>query len=238
VQFLSGAAKEYEAVVRFGQETATYDCAGEIVSESPKRPSRDELEAALTGFQGALMQVPPAYSAKKVGGVRAYARARRSPGDAPVLPAVPVSCHELALTDFDGERARLRLLVSAGFYVRSFAHDLGRALGSGAVLESLRRTRSGEFEVTAAVPFEELVRTGGRALERHLVPLERLLPSVPALTLSFEAAARARHGLDIPAPGWPVDARLARLVDGEGHLVALAIPADRPGFLHPSVVLG
>jgi tRNA pseudouridine55 synthase len=238
VQFLSGAAKEYEAMVRFGQDTTTYDSAGEIVSESPLRPSRDELETALAGFRGALMQVPPAYSAKKVDGVRAYARARQNPGEALALEAVPVVCHELVLTTFDGERAGLRLLVSAGFYVRSFAHDLGRALGSGAVLDSLRRTRSGEFDMDAAVPFDELVRRGSEAVAGHLVPLERLLPQVPALTLSVETAARVRHGMDIPAPDWPADSRLARLFDGEGRLLALAVPAERPGFLHPSVVLG
>jgi len=238
VQFLSGSAKGYEAVVRFGQETTTYDCAGEIVAESPNRPSRDQLETALARFRGALMQVPPAYSAKKVDGVRAYARARQNSGKAAALPAVPVVCHELTLTAFDGERAGLQLLVSAGFYVRSLAHDLGQALGSGAVLESLRRTRSGEFEVGSAVPFDELVRGSGEAVAGHLVPLDRLLPHVPSLTLSVETAARARHGMDIPAPGWPADSRLARLIDGEGRLLALAVPADRPGFLHPSVVLG
>jgi tRNA pseudouridine55 synthase len=238
VQFLSGAAKEYAAVVRFGQETTTYDRAGDIVAESPARPSRDQLEAALAGFRGTLMQVPPAYSAKHVDGVRAHARARRNPGEAPALPAVPVVCHQLTLTAFDGERAGLRLSVSAGFYVRSFAHDLGQVLGSGAVLESLRRTRSGEFEVGAAVPFEELVGGNGEGIARHVVPLDRLLPGVPALALSVEAADRARHGVDVPAPGWPHDSRLARLFDGEGRLLALAMPANRPGFLHPFVVLG
>jgi tRNA pseudouridine55 synthase len=238
VQFLSGEHKAYDAVVRFGQETTTYDSAGEVVAECPVRPSRDELEAALAAFLGPLMQLPPAFSAKKVEGVRAYARARRNLGAAPVLAAAAVVCHELVVVAFDGERARVTLTVSAGFYVRSFAHDLGQALGSGAFLESLRRTRSGAFTLEAAAPFDELMRGGRDAAAAHVVPLDRLLPDVPSISISVEAAGRVRHGIDIPGPGWPEAPPLARLMDGEGRLLALAVPADRPGFLHPSVVLG
>jgi tRNA pseudouridine55 synthase len=239
VQFLSGEAKHYEAVVRFGQETTTYDSTGEVVTESTHRPSRDDLETALAGFRGPLMQVPPAYSAKKVAGVRAYARARQHPHHAEPLRPVPVTCHELSLTGFDGERASLRMRVSAGFYVRSLAHNLGRALGSGAVLESLRRTRSGEFALDAAVPFDELVRGDRDAMAARVMPIARLLPRVPALSLSGEASARVRHGMDIPLPpDWPATFSLVRLLSEDGRLLALAVPADRPGFLHPSVVLG
>ena len=238
VQFLAGEEKAYEAVVRFGQETTTYDTSGEVVAESPYRPGRDQLEEALATVRGPLMQVPPAFSAKKVEGVRAYQRARRSSTTPPALAPVAVTCHELVLVGFDGERASLHLTVSAGFYVRSLAHDLGRVLGSGALLESLRRTRSGEFALDAAVRFDELVRGGRDAAAAHILPLDLLLPHVPSVSLSGESAVRARHGMDVAAPDWLEGPRLARLVDAEGRLVALAVPAERPGFLHPSVVLG
>jgi tRNA pseudouridine55 synthase len=239
VQFLSAATKHYEAVIRFGTATSTYDITGEVVAESSRRPSWSELEAALAGCRGQVMQFPPAYSAKKVGGVRAYALARRNAVETTALRPSEVTCHDLTPTFFDGDRVGLTMAVSAGFYVRSLAHDLGEALGTGAVLESLRRRRSGQFTLDSAMPFEELVRGVPDVLATAVLPLRRLLPEVPALTLSAEAATQARHGIDMPIPaGWPAPPPLVRLIDEDDQLVALAVPAKRPGFLHPSVVLG
>jgi tRNA pseudouridine55 synthase len=129
--------------------------------------------------------------------------------------------------------------VSPGFYVRSLAHDLGQALGTGAALAALRRTRAGDFDVASAVTVETLTTADRPTLAGLMVPLARLLPTVPAVTLTPETAARVRQGVDLPFPeGWPGAPPLARLLDEAGDLVALAVPAPRAGFLHPSVVLG
>lgn len=239
VQYLSGEAKRYEAVVAFGRETTTYDATGEVVAESSGRPTREAVEAALEAFRGTFPQTPPAYSAKKVAGVRAYTLARQGGDELPALCPVPVTVHALALTAFDGERASLSMHVSAGFYVRSLAHDLGQALGTGAVLDALRRTRSGAFTVDEAVPFADLVQDSREALAERLLPMDALLPEVPAVTLSTDEVRRVRHGMDVPLPaGWASPPPLARLLDEQARLVALAVRGDRPGFLHPSVVLG
>lgn len=238
VQFLSGETKYYDAVVRFGLQTTTHDATGEVVATSERLPTRDALEVALQAFRGDLLQTPPAFSAKKVGGQRAYARARRNDLDATALRPVPVACHELTMTAFDGKRAWLSMAVSAGFYVRALAHDLGQRLGTGAVLDGLRRTRAGDFTLGSAVTLEALLRDSRDALVARLVPLDALLPGVPAVSLTAEEAGHVRHGRDLPVPaGWGTAPPLARLVQGEG-LVGLAVPARRPGFLHPSVVLG
>jgi tRNA pseudouridine55 synthase len=239
VQFLSAAAKHYDAVVRFGTSTSTYDITGEVVAESPRRPSRPQLDAALADLRGQVMQVPPAYSAKKIAGVRAYSLARQNALEIEALRPSEVICHDLTPTFFDGDRVGLSMIVSAGFYVRSLAHDLGQALGTEAVLESLRRTRSGEFGADSAVPFAELVQGGRDALAARVLPTDQLLADVPAVNLSAAAAVRVRHGLDLPIPeGWAATPPLARLLAEGGGLVAVAVPARRPGFLHPSVVLG
>ena len=239
VQFLSGDTKDYEAVVRFGQATSTYDVTGDVVAVSARRPSRPELDAAIARFRGPLMQVPPAYSAKKVGGVRSYTRARQNAAEAAPLPPSPVTCHDLSVTFFEADRVGLTMTVSAGFYVRSLANGLGEALGTVAALESLRRTRSGQFQIASAVPFDELAGAGRESLAARVVPMSELLPEVPSVPLTGSVVQEVRHGRDVAAPpGWPGVPPVSRLVDEEGHLVAIAVPADRPRFLHPSVVLG
>jgi tRNA pseudouridine55 synthase len=239
VQFLSGDTKDYQAVVRFGQATTTYDVTGEVVAASERRPSRAALDAALDRFRGPLMQVPPAYSAKKIGGVRSYRRARQNTDEAPPLAPASVTCHDLSVTFFEPDRVGLTMTVSAGFYVRSLANDLGEALDTVAALESLRRTRSGQFQLADAVRFDDLATTGREPLAARVVPMSQLLPKFPAVPLTGPVAQDVRHGKDVAAPpDWLEVPPVSRLVDQEGRLVAIAVPADRPRFLHPSVVLG
>ena len=240
VQFLAAEEKHYDAVVAFGRTTNSYDATGQTLSETPERPTRDALEAALERFRGSFAQTPPAYSAKMIGGVRAYELARRDDGAAIDLKPVTVAVSHLELTAFDGDRATLSMRVSAGFYVRSLAHDLGTALRTGAYLDSLRRTRAGNFGLEHAIAADVLVQTDrSQLLSQRLLPLGRLLPALPAVVLTAEEVVRARRGMDIPVPailrGPPT---LSRLMDAQGELVALATPGKVPGFLHPSVVLG
>ncbi len=249
-QFLTAGRKEYEATIRFGVITETYDRSGTVTARSDARPTRDELEVALTRFTGSFSQTPPAYSAKSIDGTRAYERARKH-GAAAVQPRpVTVSVQRLELVAFDSETARLIVEASAGFYVRSLAHDLGAVLGTGAVLDALRRTRSGGFGLDQAIRYDELVRGERESLLGRLVPFDRLLSDWPSVTLDATAVDRARHGLDVGPfrlegfGGVVCDGAAAsqenivRLVDEEGRLIALGRAAGMPGFLHAAVVFG
>jgi tRNA pseudouridine55 synthase len=236
-QFLASSDKTYLATIQFGQATSSYDAAGEPVGPAHAVTLDPvELEAALSQFRGPRQQMPPAVSAKRVGGHRAYDLARR---DQPVaLTAVDVEVTALTLVSTEQSRADVRVTCSAGFYVRSLAHDLGIQLGVGAHLVALRRERSGRFTLADSVGMDQLA--GGLAgLGDHVRPMADLLPDWPAMTLDDDEVARVGHGQPVSAvaaPGEvPVLSGRLRLIDRFGHLVALAEP--RAGFLHPVLVL-
>jgi len=242
VRFLTASDKDYDATIRFGLATDTYDITGRETARSDHVPDRAAVERALASLGGNYLQMPPAYSAKKVGGTRAYDRARRDE-EVPLTP-VPVRVSRVELLAFDGASARVALTCSPGFYVRSFAHSLGELVGTGACLEALRRTRSGEFTLDQAVSLDEVVRTPEAALGR-LIPLDRLLQILPALRLTDEDRRRVAHGQEIAGsvpPEAPAGASASaqswvRLLDREGHLVAIGTEGRRPDSLHPAVVL-
>ena len=256
-QFLTASEKTYDATIAFGRATDTYDKLGQVVATSPARPSRDDVERVLSGFRGMFEQTPPAFSAKNIDGERAYALARRSlrrtgsshAPDAPEPPvaarpkAVTVTAHQMNLTAFDGETARLTMRVSAGFYVRALAHDVGEALGCGAVLVALRRTQSGEFGLGGAVPLADVLQMPRADLGTRLVPMAAVLRELPAVVLRGAASLeRLRNGVEM-GPGDVLEplsgpAPIVRLLDPEGGLVALAKPGKIPGHLHGWVVLG
>jgi tRNA pseudouridine55 synthase len=236
VRFLTASDKDYDATIRFGMTTDSYDITGAETGRTGAVPSRDALLDAVRALTGEYLQPPPAFSAKKVEGRRAYALARQ---DQPVaLTPAPVRVARADLLEFSGACARVALTCSAGFYVRSFAHSLGEITGTGACLEALRRTRSGDFTLDASVSMDALgdpaSASGGR------VPLEALLPRFPAVTLTERGRAHVAHGREL-APGdyaeAPPDPAWVRLFDTTGALVALATPGPTPGSLHPSVVL-
>ena len=232
VRFLTASDKEYEATIRFGRTTDSYDITGTETSCSGLEPDRDAVMRGLASLTGSYLQMPPAYSAKKVGGRRAYQMARAEQ-EVTLTPApVTVSCAELEL--LSGSIARVRVTCSAGFYVRTFAHSLGDLVGTGACLEALRRTRSGDFTLADAVSLELLV-PGGPDAFTAVMPMDRLLPSLPAVTVTDDGRNRVAHGQEIEgtaeASGW------VRVTDREGRLLAMARTGSRPGFLHPAVVL-
>jgi tRNA pseudouridine55 synthase len=246
VRFLTASDKDYDAVIRFGRSTDTYDATGTTTSESPMRPTRTAVEFGLLALSGSYDQMPPSYSAKKVEGRRAYAMARR---DQPVaLKAVPVTVSRAMLTAFDDDTATVSITCSTGFYVRSFAHELGRMLGCGACLDALRRTRSGEFSLPGAVPIEELTAPHAKTtLAARVISCDELLPHYPTVRLNDQGLAYVAHGRDLgpaqlaspdsvvpmasPAVPW------VRVLDPGGTLVALATPDASSGSLHPSIVL-
>jgi tRNA pseudouridine55 synthase len=248
-QFLTASDKSYEATLAFGRSTDTYDASGRTTAESDRRPSRAELDAALEKFRGTFDQTPPAYSAKNIDGERSYDLARKrarqaGTADSPALrpKAVPVTVKTLTVLSFDGDVARLEMQVSAGFYVRSLVHDLGEALGCGAVLTALRRTRAGEFGLDGAVPLADVLQAPPESIAARIVPFRELLPDLPSATLRSAAQLeRLKNGVemgpaDLVAPLATVPP-IVRLVGADGDLVGLARPGKTAGFLHGWVVL-
>jgi tRNA pseudouridine55 synthase len=258
--FLSASDKSYEAVVRLGFATDTADAEGRALGAPHEGalPTRSDIEAALEPFRGTFLQQPPAFSAKKIDGQRSYKLARDArnahdarlkpsrydPADLPDLPALPapasVTAHAIRIVSVDGDRVTLSVDCSAGFYVRSLAHDLGERLGTGGHLAALRRTRSGDFTLAAAIDLDTAQRDPVRAAAA-VVPMAAMLPSWPSVILTAEGITRVGHGQDIrPAdttsPKPPARGLFVRLLDARGDLLAIAVHTDA-GLLHPSVVL-
>jgi tRNA pseudouridine55 synthase len=270
-RFLTATDKSYEAVIRLGFATDTADAEGRRIGpiyEGPW-PARDAIDRALDPFRGTFLQQPPAFSAKKIGGTRSYKIARKAGRDGhdgqdrqrgqerqegrTVPAAVSVTAHALEIDAVEADTVTLRVDCSAGFYVRSLAHDLGRRLGTGAHLVALRRTRSGDLAIDRAIDLATAEYDPPRAAAA-VVPLSRMLPHLSAVVLTPDGVRRAAQGRDL-GPG-DLSATLTngadlesaaahhergtpivRLLDPAGELVAIAEPASAPGILHPSVVL-
>jgi tRNA pseudouridine55 synthase len=246
-RFLSADAKEYRATVRLGFSTTTDDRTGEPLG--PARPvAVDEarLRGACERLRGETLQLPPAYSARRVAGRRLYELARA--GAVAERAAAPVTVHRLDVRGVRGDRVDIEVRCSAGTYVRSLARDLGEALGVGAHLESLRRTASGAFGLSDAVSWDELTE----GVVRRLLPLGSLLPDLPPVTVGATGLDLLRHGrdlgreaVDLGFPEAQAPERM-RVLGSDGTLLALAVPrgfgVGAPGLpvtpvLHPDVVL-
>ena len=216
--YIDGDPKVYEATIRFGRETATEDLLGEVTTTAPP-PSLDALRGAIPRLTGELDQMPPAYSAKRVDGRRAYDIARA--GEVPDLkPArVRVDGWELlAWREASGEAPAeldVRITCGGGTYIRSLARDLGRLVGSAAHLSALRRVRSGAFSVDRAVTLDAL-RDGSASL----LPPIAALPHTPVELLTAADVARVVRGIDVPAT--VVGDRAALVHEESAALVALA----------------
>jgi len=244
--FLSRERKVYEGRIRLGFATDTYDASGRPISAAASvLPGRDEIAAAMAGFVGEILQVPPRFSAKKLDGQPVYKLARADREF--TLAPVPVTVVRFDLRDFRPPGIDFEAECSAGTYIRSLAHDLGERLGCGAHLAALRRTRVGPYGLDQAVALDAFEDAGARGeAEKLLVPLEGLLPDVPAVHVRPEAEAFVRNGRPIgpsesaaplPDPAAVTAAGLVRLIAGDGRLLALARPAAGGALLHPFLVL-
>ena len=253
-QFLSADEKEYLAGIRLGLATATYDSEERLIRNESGEPvmlrpvvfrpafSETDLREALAEFNGTYWQVPPPFSAKKIAGTPAYMLARLRK-DVELKP-VKVTVSELELIRYTDGLATIRIVCSSGFYVRSLAHDFGQRMGCGAHLESLRRTRAGEFAEADAVPLATVQEDPAAALAR-LIPVENLLSRLPHVVVNERGARRAAHGNSLAVEDLrdgdrvvPPDAGPGpvRVLDVEGALLAIGRPADG-GLLQPVVVL-
>lgn len=235
-QFFSGRDKAYEGEIYFGHATTTYDGEGERVgaAEDAPPPSLGAIEAALAAFRGAIQQRPPAYSAKKVEGVRAYKLARQHlPVD---LPPVTVTVHEATILAWQPPRLRLLVRCSTGTYIRSLAHDLGQAVGCPAHLAALRRTAVGEFTESRAITLERLAElaAGGR-LEEALVPQRDLLTEWPAVMAPLDAQAKILQGRAVNLAEFSA-APMLRIFAPDGSLLAIG-KRIAGSLIHPKLVL-
>ncbi|MDX2150969.1 MAG: tRNA pseudouridine(55) synthase TruB [Bryobacteraceae bacterium] len=237
-QFFAAGEKVYHAVIRFGFATDTYDREGEpSTPEQPVTLSRELIEPLLDDFRGTILQTPPPISAKKIGGVPAYRLARKQQ---PVeLPPVEVTVHKLTLINVAGPDAELCVHCSAGTYVRSIAHDLGRRLGPGAHLYSLRRTASSGFRIEDTRTMDQLTGLAAAgAFDEALIPAARLLPEFPSEVVDPATAAQIRQGRDFRTSPFrqPHESRYVKAVDEAGALVSIG-EARLPHLYHPIVVL-
>jgi len=238
---LTGHGKAYDATIRFGFATTTDDADGEpLTSPSPHLPISSSIRAALDETVGPFEQLPPRYSAKRVDGKKAYDLARQ---DKPMeLKRAPVALHAWTWLGREDDLLRITVSVSAGFYVRSLARDLGETLGCPAHLEALRRTQSGPFDLARALSLADAERLGP-GVEAHLIPMAEALADLPAVRLSDQGLIRVKHGNPVGpqlvegqwAAAGHNDQKI-RLLDADGALIALA--DLRGGLLHPSTVLG
>lgn len=228
---LLDADKAYAARVRLGVRTSTGDAEGEVLERREARAAPPEIEAALERYRGPIEQTPPMHSALKHRGRPLYTYARR--GESVERSARRVVIRELVLEGIDGHDLGLRILCSKGTYVRVLAEDIGTALGCGAHLAALRRTRVGPFALEQAVGLDGLARVPESERAGLLSPVETLLGSWPRVDLAKEAETRFRHGQRVPA-GIPTGMRDAQVavfgaegnflgigeIDGEGMLKA------------------
>jgi tRNA pseudouridine55 synthase len=240
-QYFSAAEKSYTGGIRFGFATDTYDAEGEPCGldqwpEAAEKLTLEQVRAAAARFDGEMEQMPPQFSAKKVDGQPAYKLARK--GTPVQLKPARVRIDTFAIETLDGPEASFTIEISAGGYVRSVAHELGRDLGCGAHLSRLRRTRAGAFTLADAHLLEELEGLAGNAeaIEGVCMHPRTLLPEMPAVTGDGLALGRLRNGAQANLPEFSA-APLVKVFAGQRELVGIARRVAGTLF-QPVVVMG
>jgi tRNA pseudouridine55 synthase len=238
VSFVQDSRKIYRFTIRWGAETDTDDADGKVVATDDRRPNRAAIAAELPAFTGEIMQVPPAYSALKIDGERAYDLARE--GQTVVLEERPVAIHRLELIEMpDADHAVLEAECGKGTYVRAIARDLGRKLGCRGHVSALRRLAVGPFDESTMITIDDLIRQREEGsvvtLDRFLRPVGFGLSAVPEIALSANDAARARRGQSVLIRG-----RDAPILSGMVHATSagdsVAIGEIAEGAFHPKRV--
>jgi tRNA pseudouridine55 synthase len=236
-QYFSSAEKSYTGAIRFGFATDTYDAEGEPTGPCTQpQLTLDAIREAALRFRGELQQMPPPYSAKKIAGTPAYKLARA--GKPVDLKPATVVVDAFEITGLEGDQAAFAMKISAGGYVRSVAHELGQALGCGAHLGTLRRTRAGVFTLDDAHPLSELQPLAGNiaALEAMSIHPRTLLPEMPSVTADAQTVGRMRNGAQANLPEFS-QVRLVKVFAGQRELFAIASRIAGTLF-QPVVVMG
>jgi tRNA pseudouridine55 synthase len=221
-QYFSSAEKSYTGTIRFGFATDTYDAEGQVVGACIEPAlTLDQVRAAAARYRGEIEQTPPQFSAKKVGGTPAYKMARA--GTPVELKPVIIRISSFDILALDGAEARFLLSVSAGGYVRSVAHELGRELGCGAHLSSLRRTQAGPFTLEQARRLDELEPLAGNveALTMLCVHPRSVIPEMPSVTGDAYTLGRMRNGAQANLPEFS-SASLVKVFASQRDLVGIA----------------
>ncbi len=232
-EYLSTSVKSYQAVIRFGSSTRTYDADGDVVRQTGLIPRLREIQAALPAFIGEIEQVPPPFSAIKVKGRKAYEMARA--GEEVELGPRKVTIYNLLVVSFDPPDLVVTVDCSAGTYIRSLAHELGEKLTAGAHLAGLRRTRAGPFTMEDAVllPKLEVGFLTGK-WEQYVRSAADALPDVPAVVVTGDDLERIRFGHRIAAE--PGSKGMAKAVGADGELLAILEAVEDTGEWHPRKV--
>lgn len=217
IEYLMGADKEYETTLEFGKTSDTYDAEGEIIETGVVGPPFAQLKVALLQFRGEIKQTPPAFSAIRINGQRAYHLARR--GEQVELKPRLVRIDSLEILSFNEGVARLKITCSSGTYIRSLVHDLGQALNVGAIMTGLRRTRVGQFTLDMATEIAP----------QNLIPMEKVVVKWPTLHLTENEMFSFRQGKKIPYATQAKDEIVAAFFCNK--LVSLIKPEH--GFLRP-----
>ena len=191
--FCESAEKEYIAQLRLGLVTNTQDTSGEIVSESPVHVTKDDLLAILPRFSGRISQIPPMYSAVKIGGKKLYELARK--GQEIERAPREITIHELELLGSGGSDHTLRVRCSKGTYIRTLCHDIGQMLGCGGCMAGLRRTRAGNFTLAQSMPLDEIV--AHTDTDQLLLPVDSLFSQHPPLIVTLAQAQKLRNGAQV-----------------------------------------
>jgi tRNA pseudouridine55 synthase len=230
VPIVQDGAKLYRFTVRWGVETATDDAEGEVTATSEVRPDAAAIEASLPAFTGEIMQTPPAFSAIKVAGERAYDLARA--GEQVVLEPRPVFVESLTLLAHNGETSEFEMACEKGTYVRALARDLARALGSRGHVAALHRAQVGPFSDAVAVSIEDVERKG----DAVIIPVAAGLAGLPEVRLTAQQAQILRHGNPVLLSGSAAPVRLDSAWASEAG-VPVALGYVEAGHFHPQRVL-
>jgi len=241
-QFFATADKSYQGTIRFGFATDTFDAEGTPTAEPmPLALSLDQLRRLAAPFHGEIQQMPPVFSAKKIGGVPAHKLARA--GKPVEVKPARIMIHRFELLSLNGPsstemEARFEMQVSAGGYVRSVAHELGQLAGCGAHLAALRRTHAGAFTLAQAIALDDLKALAGNSDEiaRRLPHPRTLLPEMPSITVDEQAAGRLRNGMQVNLPDFST-APLVKVFTTPVELLAIA-KRIAGTLMQPIVVLG
>ena len=217
-EFLESAEKEYVAGLRLGVVTDTQDTSGTVLETNSVCVTRAQLEAALRQFLGPIEQIPPMYSAIKINGQKLYELARR--GQEVARRPRSITIHALELLEGEGADWAVRVRCSKGTYVRTLCHDLGRALGCGGCMSSLRRTRAGSFTLAQAVTMQQVLDfAAGQDPQQLLMPVDAVFAAHPPLIVTLGQAAKLKNGAQVK--DWQFQPGTYRVYAEDGEFLLL-----------------
>ncbi len=217
-EFLESAEKEYVAGLRLGVVTDTQDTSGTVLETNSVCVTRAQLEAALRQFLGPIEQIPPMYSAIKINGQKLYELARR--GQEVARRPRSITIHALELLEGEGADWTIRVRCSKGTYVRTLCHDLGRALGCGGCMSSLRRTRAGSFTLAQAVTMQQVLDfAAGQDPQQLLMPVDAVFAAHPPLIVTLGQAAKLKNGAQVK--DWQFQPGMYRVYAEDGEFLLL-----------------